>query len=89
VPTGLAPGARARVVVQKSDYKEPERLPPNFEPTVLVDALAVDGKVVLALADSRRHYESDRTVAWLILPVISAIALGWSIALARRLARRA
>lgn len=85
VPTGLAPGARVRVVVEKSAYGEPEALSPNFEPTVSVDALDVDGKVVLALADSRRLDAESRRVAWLVLSVISAIALGWSIALARRL----
>ena len=85
VPADLVPGATVRLMIEKEDYEHPHSPEPYRVPTVTVDALELDGRAVLTLADSRRWYEGNRKVAWVLVPIFCALAGYLSLMLVRRL----
>lgn len=84
VPAELVPGAQVRVTVEKEDYESPRSPAPLRVPTVAVDALEVAGKPILTLAASRQWSEGNRSVWWVLAPVVSAMAAYVTVMLVRR-----
>lgn len=85
VPAELVPGVKVRATVEQEDYRDPYSPEPYRVPTITVDALEIDGKAVLTLADSRRWHEGNRKVMWVLVPVFCIMAGYLSLMLVRRL----
>ena len=70
----ITAGTVAEIVARRDRLESPST--PLFDPTptVRVDALALNGSTVLALADAKRWDEQNRTIAVWMMPVFFAFA---------------
>jgi hypothetical protein len=73
-PDALRVGATCTAIVPTEVYRDPFMPPPNQSPTVYVDALAVSGRDVLTLTQSRAWQERNRRIAMYLAPLVLFLA---------------